>query len=225
MVTNRNTQPNNLEKYLSIVSNNFDQNGINNMYNMMMRKLLEKERYVISYVLKILPYYKCSSCGKCCIECHPQITEDEIVTITKQYGNDVFNYLTDNPFCNELISPCHYLINNKCIINNIKPEVCKIYPFSLSKLGLLTICSCPMGDKIMSDITDYNKVKLSRYSKLHIEEATKKFQEYYNHSKQAMDIIKSNTISDHTEKNDQEVMCVPYEFIDGFYRYVKTIKR
>lgn len=99
--------------------------------------------------IEVTEQYKCTQCGECCKTCDAQLTDDDIVRICKhlKIGFDGFydRYMNKSHLNNYLISPCPFLKDNKCSIYDVRPDVCKIYPFADNTL---TTEPCKMGKEI-----------------------------------------------------------------------------
>ena len=66
---------------------------------------------------------KCRQCGKCCIEPKRYVPNTEaasIAALTKERFYDVQQKLSSYP--------CGYLLDNKCMIHEIKPSCCRFWP-------------------------------------------------------------------------------------------------
>ncbi|MFX1524573.1 MAG: YkgJ family cysteine cluster protein [Promethearchaeota archaeon] len=84
--------------------------------------------------------WKCISCGMCCHSYDICLEKDEYKKMCKKFGYEIFNY---NKY------PIKYLLKrrasgsciflktlvekSKCEIHQIKPFICKIFPFFISK--------------------------------------------------------------------------------------------
>lgn len=106
---------------------------------------------------KILGKLKCSDCGWCCSSCNVLLSEDDIIRLCKHIGCD-FNqfyekYMDKDTIMNYLAFPCPFLDMNKekekCAIYDVRPTVCRHFPFNAS---LLTVDPCSIGKDVMTII-------------------------------------------------------------------------
>jgi hypothetical protein len=76
---------------------------------------------------------KCKQCGNCCKYSWHRIGKDDsnyVIFLKTKYPT---GYIGDGLYDGEIVKifympePCSKLINNKCLINDDKPEVCKIH--------------------------------------------------------------------------------------------------
>jgi Fe-S-cluster containining protein len=108
-----------------------------------------------------MPEGFCDKCnGKCCTELTIYVTHRDIQRLAKKVGTDPSNFLTlytdeyksnyplvkiqGGEYVIGLTRPreqCVFLMNvgavNRCGVQDCKPMVCRVYPFNLSKDGLL----------------------------------------------------------------------------------------
>jgi len=222
--TNRDTSE---EKFAEIFSTQFSSDDIHNMMITNLRILKKKEDIAVKDILDILNYFTCKKCGNCCKECNASLSDEDINNFVKISGNSFYGMLSDNPYINEIKSPCLYYIKNRCEVNNIKPQVCKIYPFSLQTIGFLTICSCPMGNDIIKEYINYNNINLSKYNKLLVDKASNEFNDVVRSHIKVSELLQQessiNIFKD--KKHNQQIMIVPYESTKGFLKYLKSTKK
>jgi Fe-S-cluster containining protein len=102
---------------------------------------------------KCLSFYNCKKCGKCCHEYPVSLGDDELLVLLKKDGNRVFDLLDESVVSNILKPPCGYLKNKECSIHEIKPFVCKLYPFSLSRGNIIVLFFCPLGKEIYEELS------------------------------------------------------------------------
>lgn len=135
---------------------------------------------------KILEKLKCSDCGWCCSSCNVLLSEDDIIRLCKHIGCD-FNqfyekYMDKETIMNYLAFPCPFLDMNKekekCTIYDIRPTVCRHFPFNAS---LLTIDPCSIGNDIIviieNRITGKQLEKTSAKNSEYLKEKLKKDKE------------------------------------------------
>jgi len=222
--TNRYTSE---EKFAEVFSTQFSSDDIHNMMITNLRILKKKEDIAIQDILDILNYFTCKRCGNCCRECNVSLSDEDISNFVKISSNSFYDMLSDNPYINEIKPPCLYYIKNRCEVNNIKPQVCKIYPFSLQTMGFLTVCSCPMGNDVIKEYTTYNNTKLLKHSKSLVDKASNEFNKSVESSIEVSKFLQKessiNVVKD--KKHDQQVMVIPYESTKGFLKYLKSTKQ
>lgn len=136
-------------------------------------------------LIECLSHFECEKCGECCRDSAVELKEDDALRLAKRDRDRFFASLDENvTYCNALKAPCGYLKGNTCEVNDIKPLVCALYPFSFKYLGMLTLHLCPMGKKIAPELNkatvEYfsNKPVLARREKKQIEEEAKLIVEF-----------------------------------------------
>jgi Fe-S-cluster containining protein len=127
-------------------------------------RILEKKTDEIEPMIeKCLSFYNCKKCGECCHKYPVSLEDDELLVLLKKYGNRVFELLDEGVLNNVLKPPCGYFKNKECSIHEIKPNVCKLYPFSLSRGNIIVLFFCPLGEEIYEDLStcldNYRKQK------------------------------------------------------------------
>ncbi|MDD5615031.1 MAG: YkgJ family cysteine cluster protein, partial [Candidatus Methanoperedens sp.] len=55
---------------------------------------------------------------------------------------------------NAFKTPCNFLEGQKCRIYDVRPSVCRIYPFSEKNIGFITLVLCPLGDEIVDEFNN-----------------------------------------------------------------------
>ena len=104
---------------------------------------------------EILGKLKCGNCGWCCSSCNVLLSEDDIIVLCRHLGCD-FNqfyekYMDKETLMNYLAFPCPFLDmskeNEKCIIYEVRPKVCRHFPFNAS---LLNVDPCLIGKDIIA---------------------------------------------------------------------------
>lgn len=107
-------------------------------------------------ILECLSFFECKKCGECCRDCPVQLIDEELMVLLKRDGDKVFDLLDEDVITgNALKAPCSYLKNNACEINDIKPFVCRVYPFTLKYMHFLAVCLCPMGKEIADELQKF----------------------------------------------------------------------
>lgn len=115
------------------------------------------ERKSVKIVYEILTHYSCEQCGKCCAWSDICVTEEEYKQMSK-LDEHISDKVSVKGIHMCLSSPCPYLIKGKeCGINDMKPFVCKVYPFSYAYGLIVSLIRCPLGDKIIKDVYEYSK--------------------------------------------------------------------
>lgn len=125
-----------------ILHNNFNEKELLEMY----KDIIQTE----PLKLKILRKIKCKKCGWCCKNQSAMLTIEDVkrLMIYFKYSYEEFSekYLSKETKIPYLTSPCPFLgIDNKCNIYNIRPKVCKVYPFVDF---FLVIKPCLLGEDV-----------------------------------------------------------------------------
>jgi len=118
---------------------------------------------------KYFKNYDCFSCRNCCKELGPEINVQELEELSAylELPRDEFidSYLReDNGSYSSKNSPCDFLCNNECILNDRKPMSCKDYPYTdkeerlYSLLGVIQNAEiCPIVYEIIEELKEiYN---------------------------------------------------------------------
>ncbi|NVM27917.1 MAG: YkgJ family cysteine cluster protein [Candidatus Helarchaeota archaeon] len=87
----------------------------------------------------------CDKCGKCCQLADPvKIRSEEIAALKHHLGNEfkVKDFIRENErtYYFKKIKPCHFLVDNKCSIYDIRPDSCKIFPYIQLEDGQHALC-------------------------------------------------------------------------------------
>jgi len=135
----------NLEKLLR---GNFKEKELLEMYH----EIIETE----PLKFKILKKIKCKRCGWCCKAQNAMLTIEDVKRLMTHLGYNYQKfhekYLDKDMKIPYLKSPCPFLDNeNRCTIYNIRPKVCKIYPFVDF---FMVVKPCLLGEEIMNIIAN-----------------------------------------------------------------------
>lgn len=118
------------------------------------KELLEMFRDIIEaepLKIRILKRAKCKKCGWCCKNQSAMLTIEDVNRL-KTYFKCTYEqlyekYLDKSTKIPYLKSPCPFLDNeNKCNIYNVRPKVCKIYPFTDF---FMVVKPCLLGEEIL----------------------------------------------------------------------------
>ena len=91
----------------------------------------------------------CNLCGRCCGDTedttrHVLLLKTEAEQIAKEASRDIQEFAKEvfgfEPYIYEMKKTetkgkCFFLENNRCTIYNIRPIICRFYPFELKNLG------------------------------------------------------------------------------------------
>lgn len=108
---------------------------------------------------EILGKLQCGNCGWCCSSCNVLLAEDDIITLCKHLGCDFNQFyekcMDKETVMNYLAFPCPFLDmskeKEKCIVYEVRPKVCRHFPFNAS---LLTVDPCIIGKDIIAIVDD-----------------------------------------------------------------------
>lgn len=140
-------------KRLAQVMDFLGEEGIARSVEMNLQMEMKLIAQIEPMLLECLSFFECKKCGECCRDCPVQVTEEELMALLKRDGEKVFDMLDENVVAgNALKAPCGYLKDNACGIYDIKPLVCRVYPFTLKYPHFLAICLCPMGIEILNEL-------------------------------------------------------------------------
>lgn len=133
------------------------------------------------YTPKILSCFSCEKCGEICCKNLPvelgfdEIAFNQIYKIyekVKQSENIKFEEFEDKylEFRTEswyIKSPCPFLKENKCSIYDVRPIVCRRYPFEwdLHITTIQNVKNCPLAKKISSEFVAFSKESIKNASK------------------------------------------------------------
>lgn len=109
---------------------------------------------------KILEKMNCRHCGWCCNSCNCMITEDDIMALCKHlkctFDEFYGKYMDNETILNYLKFPCPFLESTgevrdgidvkRCVVYEVRPEVCKRFPFNGN---LLVVYPCLIGKEII----------------------------------------------------------------------------
>ncbi|GEM_PF-2660213 len=107
----------------------------------------------------LLAHFECKQCGRCC-RMHTiglRITHAEAERFAQRQGVSVQEYvvgLVEDRGTYILPQPCRYLVNDACSVHDIKPSVCRKYPFHQRKpvdsdTAWVVIAGCPGSGDIL----------------------------------------------------------------------------
>jgi Fe-S-cluster containining protein len=108
-------------------------------------------------------HFECEHCGRCC-RIHSiglRITRREAEQLAQRAQLTMKDYLTDALEDRDTViipQPCRYLVDNRCIVHDIKPSVCRKYPFHRYKevdgdTAWVIIAGCPGAQKLLKLLT------------------------------------------------------------------------
>jgi len=123
------------------------------------------QRYIEYRILRwkkvcwnILDFFQCHKCGWCCIKIPVFISDDEIKILAEICGVPIKRF--QKKFCSyhgteiSLKEPCPFLLqDNSCMLYpsgdmDVRPLVCKFYPFSVDRFVLFGIERCQLSKNI-----------------------------------------------------------------------------
>ena len=134
-----------------------------------------------SYAVEGLPYtaanvqwlrehFECEQCGQCC-RLHSggvRVTQSEARRLARSVHLSLKEYLANvledrDTFI--IRQPCRHLVDNHCGVHDIKPSVCRKYPFHRyeevdSDTAWVIIVGCPGGQKLLKVIASGKQVGL-----------------------------------------------------------------
>lgn len=111
----------------------------------------------------LLEHFECEQCGQCC-RIHSigvRITRKEAEQLAQRAQLGLKEYLKDVLEDGDTLiipQPCRYLMDNRCMVHDIKPSVCRKYPFNRYKevdrdTAWVIIAGCPGGQKLLKVLT------------------------------------------------------------------------
>ena len=122
---------------------------------------------------KYFKNYNCEKCRKCCKKLHATFKENEIEKASKQLKIEKEDFIKiylkskDNNTYSTKRTPCPFLKNNKCILEENKPKDCKEYPFTNKKERLFSLYStmdntlvCPVVNNIIEELKEIYHFKV-----------------------------------------------------------------
>jgi len=134
----------------------------------------------IALALKTNKYFKCSRCGWCCKIAPATITYNELTKISHYLKITNKRMLKKNCFTTldgqlKLRSPCPFYIQGKCKIYNIRPLICRTYPFKYGTNLLQAIDKCEKAKAIF----DFYKKNLDAVDRMSLAEKQKILDEHF----------------------------------------------
>ena len=114
--------------------------------------------------LSLLEY--CAECkAKCCRYGSPFLLESEKRRILNKTKRNVFEKVNEYYIIHQ--EPCHFLKNNKCSIEEIKPIGCKAWPIGFkiknNKMVFVVDENCPAVPHLTEDFINSAKKELLKY--------------------------------------------------------------
>jgi Fe-S-cluster containining protein len=122
-----------------------------------------------SYVVEGLPntpsnlawlqaHFECEQCGRCC-QVHTvgvRIRRPEAERLARKLGVSTEEFLKTVLEAGEtyiIPQPCPYLADSRCMVHDVKPAVCRSYPFNKHQqvnrdTAWIVIAGCPGGQKL-----------------------------------------------------------------------------
>jgi Fe-S-cluster containining protein len=168
---------------------------------------------------KVLDHFECKRCGQCCkIPVH--VTPKEVERIARQVKLHPREFCVDVKGLSYLKHPCPFFeeSNKQCKIYNIRPEVCRLYPFETSRPILQAIDLCPLAGEIKAFI-DENKSKIIDLIPKHIDRV---LEERINK------ILPDDTDLEELRATNEEISDLTSKFIEAHFNVegkpIKNIK-
>ena len=122
---------------------------------------------------KYFANYDCSKCRKCCKKLHAKFQENEIKKVAQKLNLNkeefIKRYLKQSSDKNYSTkrTPCPFLKNNKCILEEDKPKDCKEYPFTNKKERIFSLYAtmdntliCPVVNNIIEELKEIYHFKV-----------------------------------------------------------------
>lgn len=177
MITEENENPDEFEKTKKMLNKTVKQIGIQEVPESFVKEYMKlskipKEEFKKEVEIgherwkelsrEILYYFKCRACGKCC-KIPVMISKEEIEKICEKLKMDTFEfsrrYLGNEFYLKE---PCPFLENRKggkafCRIYEVRPEVCRLFPFSSMNNNLQAVDECLLAKEISEAIIEFEK--------------------------------------------------------------------
>lgn len=111
----------------------------------------------------LLAHFECKQCGQCC-RMHTiglRITYVEAEKFAGREGVSTQEYVTglmEDQGTYIIPQPCRYLVNDACTVHEIKPSVCRKYPFHQRRpvdagTAWVVIAGCPGSQGILKLVT------------------------------------------------------------------------
>ncbi len=106
--------------------------------------------------LKVIDEFKsvgCDRCGQCCKANSAELTDEDIIRMCKhldvQFDEFYNKYMDKSHITNCLLAPCPFLGEDGCRIYNVRPDICRTYPFSDNTMEMHP---CKLGKYIYDEI-------------------------------------------------------------------------
>jgi len=169
--------------------------------------------------LKLLEHFECKRCGQCC-ELPVHVTPKEVKRIARQTKLQPREFCMDVEGLVYLKHPCPFFEESekRCKIYNIRPEVCRLYPFETSRPILQAIDLCPLAGEIKNFI-DENKSRIIDLIPKHVDRV---LEERLNR------ILPDDTDLEELRATNEEVSDLASRFIEAHFNVegkpIKNIK-
>jgi Fe-S-cluster containining protein len=195
-----------------ILHNNFNEKELFDMY----KHIIQTE----PLKLKILKKIKCKKCGWCCKNQSAMLTQEDIkrLMVHFKYSYEEFyeKYLNKELKIPYLKSPCPFLgEENRCNIYNVKPKVCKIYPFVDF---FLVVKPCLLGENIydiMVKSRDFIQNNTSQKDDSH-------FQQLYS---DRIDMLNNITGMEPSKGAEYHSIYIDKDILMKLIKIIKTVKK
>jgi len=145
-----------------------------------MKAEIKEHRFIKNYLntkriryhracLKVLEHFECRRCGQCC-KFPVHVKPKEVKRIARQTKLPPHKFCTDVEGLIYLKHPCPFFeeSDKRCRIYSIRPEVCRLYPFEVSRPILQAIDLCPLAEEIKNFI-DENKSQIVKLMPEHVD--------------------------------------------------------
>jgi len=118
-------------------------------------QIIKRIRVYEEIAEKVTTHFQCHRCDNCC-KMPVNINDDDLERLLEKLGDSVMAVIDSTDCgCMEIKAPCFFHDDEKgCRIYDIKPGVCRRYPFS-SEYMMCGVCLCPMGIDIADAFDDY----------------------------------------------------------------------
>ena len=130
----------------------------------------ELDKLVSKLASKYKSKVECTSCGRCCKELKPTLSEkdqqrlaDGLGISAKELKDQYLEYDNDDdePGWQIKAAPCHFLKNNKCTVYENRPDDCRGYPylhgsgFSYRTMKMIErTFTCPIVFNVMEELKE-----------------------------------------------------------------------
>jgi len=132
-------------RFARLITDSVGFEGIQTFANYVLNDIEKMERLQIEAVEQ----FKCRRCGDCCKTCDTELTDDDIIRLCKhldikfdEFYDHFMNHIHIN---NYLLSPCPFLNDEGCEVYDVRPGICRAYPFAGNTL---TMHPCKLGHEI-----------------------------------------------------------------------------